>query len=42
MDKIDWDELSENPCIFEVNIKQLKINITEKAKFIDNIIFSGV
>ena len=39
LDKIDWYKLSENPNIFEIDTKQLKIDITEKAKFIDSIIY---
>ena len=36
---IDWSWLSENPNIFEIDIKQLKLDITEKAKIIDGIIY---
>ena len=39
MDKIDWSSLSANPNIFEIDTKQLKLDITEKAKFIDDIIY---
>jgi len=39
LDKIDWYKLSENPNIFEIDTKQLKIDITKKAKFIDSIIY---
>ena len=39
IDKIDWWFLSKNPNIFEIDTKQLKLDISEKAKFIDNIIY---
>ena len=39
MDKIDWYKLSENPNIFEIDKKQLKLDITEQAKIIDGIIY---
>jgi hypothetical protein len=39
MDKINWNWLSENPNIFEIDTKQLKLDITEQAKFIDGIIY---
>jgi hypothetical protein len=38
MDKIQWDWLSENPNIFEIDIKQLKIDIDVQAHIIDKII----
>ena len=38
MDKIDWCNFSTNINIFEIDTKQLKLDITEKAKIIDNII----
>ena len=38
MDKIDWNTFLENPNIIEIDIKQLKLDITEKAKIIDGII----
>ena len=39
MKLLDWVDLSLNPSIFEINIKQLKLDITEKAIFIDRIIY---
>ena len=39
MDKIDWKYLSTNPNIFEIDTKQLKLDITEKAKIIDGTIY---
>jgi hypothetical protein len=39
MDKIDWKYLSTNPNIFEIDTKQLKLDITKKAKIIDSIIY---
>ena len=39
MDKINWYWLSENPNIFEIDKKQLKLDIAEKAKIIDDIIY---
>ena len=39
MDKINWWNLSQNLNIFEIDKKQLKLDITEKAKFIDGIIY---
>jgi hypothetical protein len=39
MDKINFAYLSKNPSIFEIDKKQLKLDITEKAKIIDNIIY---
>ena len=39
IDKISWYWLSENPNIFEIDTKQLKLDITEKAKIIDGIIY---
>jgi hypothetical protein len=38
IDNISWYWLSLNPNIFEINIKQLKLDITEQAKIIDKII----
>ena len=38
MDNIDWTSLLQNPNIFEIDIKQLKLDITEQAKIIDKII----
>ena len=35
IDKIDWWHLSENPNIFEIDTKQLKLDITERAKIIE-------
>jgi hypothetical protein len=32
---IDWEYLSANPSIFEIDIKQMKIELTKKAKNID-------
>ena len=39
IDEINWDGLSYNPNIFEIDTKQLKLDITEKAKIIDGIIY---
>jgi len=39
MDKINWNNFSQNPNIFEINTKQLKSDITEQAKSIDSIIY---
>jgi hypothetical protein len=39
MDKIDWLFLSKNPNIFEIDTKQLKLDIAEKAIIIDCIIY---
>ena len=39
IDKINWNNFSENPNIFEIDTKQLKLDITEKAKIIDDIIY---
>jgi hypothetical protein len=39
IDKINWNNLSTNPNIFEINKNQLKLDITEKAKIIDSIIY---
>jgi len=33
--KIDWNRLSLNPSIFEIDIKQMKIELTKKANNID-------
>ncbi len=35
---IDWELLSVNPSIFEIDIKQLKLDISEKANIIDMLI----
>ncbi len=40
-DKINWWRLSENPGIFEIDIKQYKIDITEKTNIIDNILYKN-
>jgi hypothetical protein len=32
---INWDMLSENPSIFEIDMKQYKIDMTEKTNNID-------
>ena len=32
MYKINWNNFSENPNIFEIDIKQLKLDIAEKLK----------
>ena len=37
IDKIDWYNLSANPNIFEIDKNQLKLDIAEKAKIIDDI-----
>ena len=37
--KIDWTWLSLNPNIFEIDKNQLKLDITEQAKLIDEIIY---
>ena len=37
-DKIRWPSLSKNPSIFEIDTKQLKIDIDDQAKMIDKII----
>jgi hypothetical protein len=39
IDKINLYWLSENPNIFELDTKQLKLDIAEKAKIIDGIIY---
>jgi hypothetical protein len=39
VNKINWRELSLNPNIFEIDKKQLKIDIAEQAKIIDGIIY---
>ena len=39
VDKINWDNFLDNPNIFEIDRKQLKLDITEKAKIIDGIIY---
>ena len=36
---IDWKYLSANPNIFEIDTKQLKLDIAEQAKIIDDIIY---
>jgi len=33
--EIDWNRLSLNPSIFEIDIKQMKIELTTKANNID-------
>ena len=35
IDKIDWRELSLNPSIFEIDMKQMKLELTKKANSID-------
>ena len=40
-DRINWYLLSSNPSIFEVNMKQYKIDITDKANIIDNILYKN-
>jgi hypothetical protein len=40
-DKIDWDFIALNPSIFEVDIKQYKINITEKTNITDNLLYKN-
>jgi hypothetical protein len=37
-DKIIWSSLSKNPNIFEIDKKQLKIDIEYQAQIIDKII----
>ena len=37
-DKIRWPSLSKNPSIFEIDKKQLKIDINDQARIIDKII----
>ena len=32
LDKIDWDDLTLNPSIFEVDTNQMKIELTKRAK----------
>ena len=39
IDKINWYNFSKNPNIFEIDKKQLKLDITEKTKIIDGIIY---
>jgi hypothetical protein len=34
-DKIRWYYLSENPSIFEIDMNQMKIELTKRAKNID-------
>jgi hypothetical protein len=34
-DKIDWGFLSQNSSIFEIDTKQMKIELTKRAKNID-------
>ena len=36
-EKINWLFLSSNPCIFEIDPNQMKIELTKKAKNIDYI-----
>jgi hypothetical protein len=38
IDKINWRNLSHNPSIFEIDNKQLKIDIDDQAHIIDKII----
>jgi hypothetical protein len=35
IDKINWIMLSENPSIFEIDMNQMKIELTKRAKNID-------
>jgi len=35
MNKIDWENLSQNPSIFEIDLLQYNISITKKIKNID-------
>ena len=39
MDKINWTNLSLNPNIFEIDTKQLKLDINDLAKIIDDILY---
>jgi len=39
MDKIDWTWFFTNPSIFEIDKKQLKLDIAEQAQIIDGIIY---
>jgi len=38
INKIDWDYFSKNPSIFEIDKKQLKIDIEKEARIINRII----
>jgi hypothetical protein len=40
-DKINWWRLSENPGIFETDMKQYKIDITEKANMLDMLLYKN-
>ena len=40
-DTINWYLLSSNPSIFEIDMKQYKIDITEKANIIDRILYKN-
>jgi len=42
IDKIDWKWFFTNPSIFEIDKKQLKIDIEKQANIIDKIIHEGV
>ena len=37
-DKINWRELSFNPSIFEIDMKQTKLDITNKANILDKLL----
>ena len=37
MNKIDWENLSQNPSIFEIDLLNCDISITKKIKKIDII-----
>ena len=39
MDKIDWTWFFTNPSIFEIDKKQLKIDIDDQSHIIDKIIY---
>jgi hypothetical protein len=39
MDKINWSSLARNPSIFEIDNKQYKIDITEKAVLLDKLTY---
>jgi hypothetical protein len=39
--KINWNNLSAIPSIFEIDKTQYKIDITEKANIIDNILYKN-
>ena len=38
---INWNWLLGNPSIFKIDIKQYKINITEKANILDNLLYKN-